>query len=128
MEARHMIPKLIKVHTGAERRAKPRAPLDTDALVHSHPERYLCTAQDISTTGASIRIDSLALLERFVSVDLYLPDYSIWVDVRAEVVRAERRGESITWGLCFHAPDCWALSNIERHVRERMTSEFLPGS
>ena len=127
MRARYVIPKRIKAHDGSERRAEPRAPLETDALVHSRGEKYLCRAVDISVSGASIRIESQDLLDRFVHLDLYLPDNFVWVDVQAEVVRAERNGESITWGLAFKSPDRWALGIIEEHVRGRMIPSFLPG-
>jgi hypothetical protein len=128
MAARYLIPKSIKVHDGSERRTSPRAPLETDALVYSNGEKHLCIAEDISAGGVAIRVGSFVFLERFVQIDLFLPDSSVWTSLSAEVVRAKKTAEGIILGLSFHAPDCWIISNIEDHVRGRMTPQCLTGS
>lgn len=128
MAARYLIPKYIKVHDGAERREHPRARLETDALVYSNGEKHLCVAEDISAGGAAIRVAAFVLLERFVQIDLFLPDNSVWATISAEVVRVKRTAQGLVLGLCFHAPDCWIVSNIENHVRGRTSARELCGS
>ncbi len=104
----------------AERRSHPRAPLGTDAQVISADGRYLCTVLDVCAGGVAIRCEPDVQLNQFVQIDFFLPDVSQWFSSEAMVVRNGSTSDPGTWGLAFHAPDCWTVSHIQTFVAGRL--------
>jgi hypothetical protein len=109
----------LRTYSGPDRRSATRVPLHAEAIVTSRGDKHLCTALDVSATGVSVRIDSLALLAHLVEIELYIPGTSMaskWLSARAAVVRAERNGKCITWGLEFDNPGQKNTSRIQIYV------------
>lgn len=100
-----------------ERRYAPRVPSSSIVRVWTGSQEIRGQAVDVSAQGIAVETSSEVRLERFVRLCMALESGSPPVDFDAIVVRRERRGKMMRWGLKVHEAPTHVLSQIVEFVR-----------
>lgn len=101
-----------------ERRYGPRVSLDTVATARTGSQEVRCRVVNLAAGGMAIETEPTRELGRFVRIGMVLGP-GLRIDLDAIVLRRERRGDRLLWGVEFHQAPPHVLSQIGAFVRER---------
>jgi len=106
-----------------ERRRKPRAPLDSDAIIKIGNDRLACRTLDVAVRGIALTGTMHSKPGDRMQVEFKLPNQRDWISVNGVLVRGEQRRGRPVWGIEFQNINHRTVGQIERYVREFLVGE-----
>jgi hypothetical protein len=110
-----------------ERRAKPRAILETSATVHMVNQEFTCVTRDLSAEGIALSGKvGAAPTGTFLRILFKLPNVAVPVDVDGILVRTAPAESHTTWGLKFLEPAPTVIEQIESYLDSQGIHDLPP--
>jgi hypothetical protein len=106
-----------------ERRRKPRAPLDSDAIVKIGNDSLPCRTLNVAVRGIALSCPQQMQPGSTMRVEFKLPTQREWISVDGVLVRGEMRRGRPVWGIEFKDVNYRTVGQIERYVREYLVTE-----
>ena len=110
-----------------EKRYAPRVEVDSVARILTGSREVRGRVVDVSARGVALETPSTVTLERFVRLSAVLIPGDPPIDLDAIVLRRERRGTIMRWGLQFHEAPAHVLNHIVEFVRSKTEAATVPG-
>lgn len=105
-----------------ERRYAPRVMVSSSVRIWTGSREVQGRVVDVSTRGIAVDTPCDVVLDRFVRLRATLEPSSQPIDLDAIVLRRERRGGSMRWGLELHEPPSHVLARLVEFVRRELGS------